>query len=54
MGSALRLVLKYKIDHQFNHENLDDFIGYSIPVTESLLIYAVLAMLLLKMFGELL
>lgn len=49
MKLVLRFVIKDKIDHQFDHENLHDFIGNSIPVTNSLI---AIAMLLLQIFGE--
>lgn len=49
MKLVLGFVFEDKIDHQFDHENLHDFIGNSIPVTNSLI---TAAMLLLQICRE--
>ena len=42
-------VFEQQVDHEFDHENLHDLIGYSVPVRYFLIR---LAVLLLEIFGE--
>jgi len=45
-----RFVFENKINHQFDHENLHDFIGDSIPVTDSLIAITVLLLKIVREF----